>query len=526
LGLLSQLIFLPLAGALVVLLIPGKSEKLIRLFTMGAMLLLFILSTQLLTGFVGDGTFEFTEKASWIPAFGISYHIGVDGISLLLILLTTFLAPIVYLSTWSSISSRVKEFSFFYMLLQAGMVGTFLALDLFLFYLFWELMLIPMIFLIGVWGGARKIYAAIKFMLYTMVGSLLMLVAIIFLVKYAAGVNGFTSFDFKDVLGLEIPLGHQVFLFGAFALAFAVKVPLFPFHTWLPDAHVEAPTAASAILAGVLLKMGTYGFIRFAMPLFPEATQYAAPVIIAMSLIGIVYAALVAMVQEDAKKLVAYSSVSHLGFVILGLFAFNVAGISGGIFTMISHGLTSAALFLLVGVIYERRHTRLISEYGGLAKSMPLYSTVFLIVTLGAIGLPGTSGFVGEFLVLVGAFRAEPLFAAIAALGVIFGAVYMLWMVRRIFFGPITTEANRTMPDLTLREFVVMLPLVIGIVVLGVWPAPLLDRMENSVELQLKHMGIVEVLDEEAPAAGSHGHGDDHGHDHDHGGHGPAPEGD
>ena len=516
-GLLSQLIFLPLAGALLVLLIPGKAEKLIRVLTMVVMLLLLVLSGQLIPGFIGDGTFEFNEAAPWIPSFGINYHVGVDGISLLLLLLTTFLAPIVYLSTWSSISSRVKEFSFFYMLLQAGMVGTFVALDLFLFYLFWELMLIPMVFLIGVWGGPRKIYAAVKFMLYTMVGSLLMLVAILFLVKYAAGVNGYLSFDFNDVLGLSIPFNYQIFLFGAFALAFAVKVPLFPFHTWLPDAHVEAPTAASAILAGVLLKMGTYGFIRFAMPLFPEATHYAAPVIITMSLIGIVYAALVAMVQEDAKKLVAYSSVSHLGYVILGLFAFNVAGISGGIFTMISHGLTSAALFLLVGVIYERRHTRMISDYGGIARTMPVYSTIFLIVTLGAIGLPGTSGFVGEFLVLVGVFKASPLLAAIAALGVIFGAVYMLWLVRRVFFGPVTSEENRSMPDLTLRELIVMLPLVIGIIVMGVRPAPLLDRMEKSVELQLRNMGVVELIDEKAPADVGHGHGE---------GHGPAPEGD
>ncbi len=494
-GLLSQLIFLPLAGALIVLAMPGKAHKAIRVFSFAVTLLLFALSLRLLPGFVGDGSFEFAEKAIWIGAFGIGYHLGVDGISLFLVLLTTFLAPIVYLSAWNSIDARVKEFSFFYLLLQTGMLGAFLALDLFLFYVFWELMLIPMVFLIGIWGGPRKVYAAVKFMIYTMIGSLLMLVAILFLVKYAAGVHGGRlSFDFQDVLGLAIPFDRQILLFAAFALAFAVKVPVFPLHTWLPDAHVEAPTPASAILAGVLLKMGTYGFLRFAMPLFPDAVHYAAPLIAVLAIVSIVYAALVAMVQDDIKKLVAYSSISHLGFAMLGLFTFTVVGAQGGMFTMISHGLTAAALFLLVGVIYERRHTRKIADYGGIARTMPLYSTMFLIVTLGAIGLPGMSGFVGEFLVLVGAFRTSPLYAAAAATGVIFGAVYMLWMVRRVFFGPVTSEANRKMSDLSLREFVVLLPLVAGIVLLGVHPAPLLDRMEKSVARQLERAGVTEVM--------------------------------
>ncbi len=494
-GILSQLIFLPAITALVLLLIPRLPEKLSRLITFAVTVVVFFISVQLLGDFAGTGAFEYEERASWLPSLGISYHLGIDGISLFLVLMTTFLSPLAYLSAWKSINKRVKEFSILYLLLQTGMIGAFVSLDLFLFYFFWELMLVPMVFIIGVWGGARRIYAAMKFVLYTIVGSLLMLVALLFLVRYAAGVNGYVSFDFEDLLRVSIPARGQMLLFLAFGLAFAVKVPLFPFHTWLPDAHVEAPTAGSAILAGVLLKLGTYGFIRFAMPLFPDAAHAMAPVIAILALIGIVYAALVAMVQQDIKKLVAYSSVSHLGYVMLGLFVFNMTGTVGGIFGMVSHGLTSAGLFLLVGVIYERRHTREISEYGGIARTMPVFATMFFLVTLGSIALPGTSGFVGEFLVLVGAFRFSPLYATIAATGVVFGAVYMLWMVRRVFFGPVTKEANRKIPDMNLRELAVIIPIVIGIIVMGVKPAPILDRMESAVSVHLERMGITEIVE-------------------------------
>jgi len=497
-GLLSLLVFLPAAGAALIGFVPGEKTRVIRVGTLLVTLLLFVASLPLVTAFQGGGGMEFEEVRPWIPALGISYHVGADGISVFLILLTTFLAPLVYLSTWNAVQERVKEFSLVYLLLHTGMVGAFVALDLFLFYVFWELMLIPMAFLIGIWGGKRRIYAAIKFVLYTVVGSLLMLVGLLVLVRHGASVNGFLSFDWTDLVGVAVPQSLQMFLFAAFAFAFAVKVPIFPLHTWLPDAHVEAPTAGSAILAGILLKMGTYGFLRFALPLFPEAARAAAPLMTVLALIGIVYGALVAMVQDDVKKLVAYSSVSHLGFVVLGLFAFNVSGIEGGIYVMLAHGLSTSALFLLVGVIYERRHTRMIADYGGLARSMPLFATLFLITTLASIGLPGLCGFIGEFLVLLGAFRSSPWTAVVAATGVILGAVYMLWMYRRVFFGPILSEKNRKLPDLSLRELVVILPLVIGMVALGVRPAPLLDRMETAVQGHLEMIGFEEVVQEES----------------------------
>ncbi|MFH1277667.1 MAG: NADH-quinone oxidoreductase subunit M [Candidatus Eisenbacteria bacterium] len=487
-SILSVLVFLPLFGAILVGLVPGSSIRTVRALTLFLTVILFLAALPLAFQFQGEGPMEFEQDIPWIPALGISYHVGVDGISFYLILLTAFLAPLVYLSTWNAVKTRVKEFSIWYLLLHTGMMGAFVALDLFLFYLFWELMLIPMAFLIGVWGGERRIYAAVKFVLYTVVGSLLMLVAILVLVKQASGVNGFVSFDWTDLVGVAVPPGMQILLFAAFALAFAIKVPLFPFHTWLPDAHVEAPTAGSAILAGILLKMGTYGFLRFAMPLFPEAARTAAPVLSLLAVIGIIYGALVAMVQDDVKKLVAYSSVSHLGFVVLGLFAFNVAGIEGGIYVMLAHGLSTSALFLLVGVLYERRHTRKIADYGGLARTMPLFATVFLITTLASIGLPTLSGFVGEFLVLFGTFRVSPVHAAFAATGVVFGAVYMLWMYRRVFFGPVTNDANRKLPDLSLRELVVIVPLLAGMVWLGVRPSPLLDKMEAAVKAHIRMM--------------------------------------
>jgi len=403
----------------------------------------------------------------------------------------------VILSCWRAIADRVAECMAFLLLLQTAMLGTFVSRDMLLFYVFWEAMLIPMSFIIGIWGGERRIYAAVKFFLFTMVGSIFMLVAILYC-YFKAG-----SMEFAQFLALRLSPQEQVWLFAAFALAFAIKVPLFPFHTWLPDAHVEAPTAGSVILAGVLLKMGTYGLLRFALPLFPHGVQVFAPWLAALSVIGIIYGALVALVQPDVKKLVAYSSVSHLGFVVLGLASLTPEGIAGGIFQMLAHGLSTGALFLLVGVIYERRHTRLIEEFGGLAQVMPRYATAFMLVTLASVGLPGLCGFVGEFLILFGTFRSEllphaRLLAVLAATGVVLGAFYMLWMYQRVFFGPLRHERNRGLPDLQAREVAYLLPILIGIVWLGLRPAPLLDRMQPSIERLLVPL-TRELAEERAP---------------------------
>ncbi|MGH8005532.1 MAG: NADH-quinone oxidoreductase subunit M [Candidatus Binatia bacterium] len=482
----SAIIFTPFFAALLLLFLPRNDEELARRVAFGASLLTFVLSLALLPEFAsGTADFQLVERMSWIADFGIEYYVGVDGISLFLVLLTTFLMPLVLLASWGDVHKRIKEYLFFFLVLETGMVGTFVAIDLFLFYVFWEVMLIPMYFLIGVWGGPRRIYAALKFLLYTMVGSLLMLVAILYLAYLHNAQHGAVTFDLLRLYDLRIPLPAQMWLFAAFALSFAIKVPLFPFHTWLPDAHVEAPTGGSVILAGVLLKMGTYGFLRFAIPLFPEAAQAAAPVLMALAVIGIIYGALVAMVQPDLKKLVAYSSVSHLGFVILGLFAFNTQGAEGALYQMLGHGLSTGALFLLVGMIYERRHTRLISEYGGLWKQTPLYAAIFLVVMLSSIGLPGLNGFVGEFLILLGAFKASTLFGGLAVLGVVLGAVYMLWMYQRVIFGPLKNEENTKLLDLSRRELVVLVPLVVMMLVMGLYPRPFLTRMEKSVEATL-----------------------------------------
>jgi NADH-quinone oxidoreductase subunit M len=424
-----------------------------------------------------------------VPNLGISYYLGVDGISALLVVMTTFLSAIAILSSFGSITNRVKAYYATLLALETGMIGVFCALDLVLFYIFWEAVLIPMYLIIGVWGGPRRVYAAVKFILYTVAGSLLMLVAILYLYFSFHASTGEFTFDLLRLY--DTPLNHsaQLWLFAAFALAFAIKVPMFPFHTWLPDAHVEAPTAGSVILAGVLLKMGTYGFVRFALPLFPDAARELAPLMILLAVIGIIYGALVAMVQPDMKKLVAYSSVSHLGFVMLGLFAMNTQGLQGGVIQMINHGLSTGALFLAVGIIYERRHTREISEFGGLAEILPWFAAFFLIICLSSLGLPGLNGFVGEFLILLGAFRVHPKAGALAATGVILAAVYLLWMYQRVMFGPVTNEKNRGLRDLSPREFWTLVPVLLMILWLGVYPNTFLRKLDGSVGDLVARMG-------------------------------------
>jgi NADH-quinone oxidoreductase subunit M len=479
---LTIVTFLPAAGAAVLLLLPRRRAALIRGIAFVTAMLSFIVSLPLYFGFdPRTPDYQFVEQARWIPNLGITYHVGIDGISLLLVLLTTFLSPLALLSTWRAIEHRVKEFSITMLLLETGMLGVFVSLDLFLFYVFWEAMLIPMYFVIGVWGGENRIYAAIKFILYTMAGSVLMLVAILVLYFAHGNATGRFTFDLPALVGFSLPPGTEAWLFLAFAFAFAIKVPIVPFHTWLPDAHVEAPTAGSVILAGVLLKMGTYGFLRFCLPLFPNASIMFTPLLLAFAVVGIIYGAWVSMVQPDLKKMVAYSSVSHLGFVVLGLFTLTPQGIVGGIIQMVNHGLSTGALFLLVGIIYERRHTRLIESFGGLWSSIPIFSALFLIVTLSSIGLPGLNGFVGEFLILVGAFQAHRVAAVLATTGIIFAAVYMLWMYQRVVFGEIRHEENRGLADLTGREWAVLLPVLLFIVWIGVHPSPFTGMTESSV---------------------------------------------
>ncbi|MEE8281954.1 MAG: NADH-quinone oxidoreductase subunit M, partial [candidate division NC10 bacterium] len=443
---------------------------------------------------VGVGQMQFVEEMAWIPSFGIRYKLGIDGISLFLVLLTTFLMPLTILASSGAVH-RMKEYMVAMLLLETGMIGVFVALDLVLFYVFWEATLIPMYFIIGIWGGPRRIYATMKFVLYTMAGSLLMLVAIIAVALLQAQAGGEITFDLTVLMNAEISPATQWWLFLAFALAFAIKVPLFPFHTWLPDAHVEAPTAGSVVLAAVLLKMGTYGFLRFALPLFPQATLTFLPWISGLALVGIVYGAWVAMVQPDLKSMVAYSSVSHLGFVVLGIFALNREGIAGSLLQMVNHGLSTGALFLLVGMIYERRHTRMIADYGGLFRVIPFFGGTFLLVVLSSIGLPGLNGFVGEFLILLGTFRVHPLYALVAVTGIIWAAWYMLGMVRRVLFGPVIHPENAGLSDLSWNERIVLLPILVLIVWIGVYPAPFLRRMEASVErviVQVKRQQAVQ----------------------------------
>jgi NADH-quinone oxidoreductase subunit M len=509
-GNLTLLLAIPVMGAALLALLPRRDRGALFAVALIASGINFLLSVRVLSGFdANSGEMQFLERIPWIPSFGIEYIVGIDGISLFLVLLTTLLMPIAILASWS-VQDRVKEYLVFMLLLETGMLGAFIALDLFLFYVFWEVMLVPMYFLIGVWGGTRRIYAALKFVIYTMAGSLLMLVAIIYLAARHAEMNQVLTFDLLKLYGLRLPLEQQAWLFCAFALSFAIKVPLFPFHTWLPDAHVEAPTAGSVILAGVLLKLGTYGFLRFAMPLFPDAALAAAPVIVALAVIGIIYGAAVAMMQSDIKKLVAYSSVSHLGFVMLGLFAFNTQGVQGAVYQMIGHGLSTGALFLLVGMIYDRRHTRMIDDFGGLWKVIPLFSVVLLVVMFSSIGLPGLNGFVGEFLILLGAFAVTPGWTAAAATGVILGAVYMLWMYRRVVFGPLKNPENEKLTDLNLRERLLLTPILLLIVLMGVYPRPFLRRIEPAVALALKKFPVAatrQSMTEHAAGARPEDHG-------------------
>jgi NADH-quinone oxidoreductase subunit M len=493
---LSIICYLPLAGALLIAFGMKSSQgALIRKVATGIVFVDFLLSLPLWFLFdrngTGDHLFQFRETHWWIESIGVKYDFGIDGIALLLVLLTTLLGVLAFLSSWTAVHDREKEYYIFLLLLQTGMLGVFMALDFFLFYVFWEVMLVPMYFLIGIWGGPRRLYAAIKFFLYTLVGSVLMLLGILALYFYnSSGLFGwkglgnpasFSITQFHEI-GASIPPDLQLWIFLAFFVGFAIKVPMFPFHTWLPDAHVEAPTAGSVILAGVLLKMGTYGFVRFSLPILPAATMKALPWVVGLSLIGIIYGALVAMAQKDMKKLVAYSSVSHLGFVMLGMFALNGPGLNGSVLQMINHGLSTGALFLLVGVIYERRHTRAIADYGGISQVMPLYATVFLIITMSSIGLPTLNGFIGEFTILVGAFQRVWWWGVIAALGIVLGAAYMLWMYQRVFFGPLTNPDNRGLKDLNRREILYLAPLIILCFWIGLYPKPFFEVIQKPVD--------------------------------------------
>jgi NADH-quinone oxidoreductase subunit M len=486
-NILTIITFLPTAGALILMFYNREHVRSIRLFALVITLLTFVFSLHLIAHFDSSNPdFQFALKIPWMPSFGIDYSMGVDGISIFLILLTTLLTPLAILASWS-IHERLKEYFMFMLLLETGMIGVFVSLDFFLFYVFWEVMLIPMYFLIGVWGGERRIYAAMKFVLYTMVGSVLMLVAIIALYFIHGDATGTFTFSYPQIQSalasgrVVLSPAIELWLFLAFFLAFAIKVPLFPFHTWLPDAHVEAPTAGSVLLAGVLLKMGTYGLVRFSLPLFPHISHLLAPLISMLAVVGIIYGALVAMVQPDLKKLVAYSSVSHLGFIVLGIFSFTVQGLEGAIYQMLNHGISTGALFLLVGVIYDRRHTRLIQEFGGLANRMPVYAAFFMIVTLSSIGLPGLNGFVGEFLVLLGTFGVNRVRGTVAAVGVILSAVYMLWMYQRVMWGKIENERNATLPDLAGREHAMLIPALIMIFWMGIYSSYFLRPMDASV---------------------------------------------
>ncbi|CAN5843059.1 NADH-quinone oxidoreductase subunit M [soil metagenome] len=478
---LTALIAVPAVGMVAVLL---AREEYAKYLALAVAVLTFVLSLPLWFAFnAGTAAFQFGVRAAWIPAWGIQYMVGVDGVSVLLVLLTTAIWPLAILGSYNYITRRDRPFYAMMLLLQSGVLGVFMALDLFLFFMFWEIMLVPMYFIIGIWGGERRVYAAIKFFLYTAVGSLLMLVGILYLAFKYRALTGELTFSYLDLMQLPLTFTEQYWLFGAFVLAFAIKIPLFPFHTWLPDAHVEAPTPGSVILAAVLLKLGAYGFLRFLLPLFPQASTHPTivGVLMMLALIGIIYGAWVAAVQPDAKKLVAYTSVAHMGFVVLGIFALTIQGLQGAMIVMLSHGLSTGALFLLLGMLYERRHTRNIGDFGGLAAVAPGFAAVFVFTALASIGLPGTSGFVGEFLALLGTFQTHPWVAVIATTGVIFAAYYMLPMVQRILFNALDRPENQRLPDLSRREVVVLAPLVAAMLWMGVYPKPFLERAQVSL---------------------------------------------
>lgn len=498
--LLSLLVFLPIVLALAVTAWPQKST--LRHLALAGSILEFVVSLFVLIQFdQGSPALQLVEKRMWVERFGISYFLGIDGISLMLVMLTTFLTPIIILGSWKSIDERVKGFHASLFVLQTAMLGSFLAMDAILFYTFWELSLIPMYFMVGIWGGARRIYATIKFFIYTMSGSVLMLLAIIFMMRLTPEVTGGSiSASILDFYKLQIPFiageffTPQTLLFFAFALAFAIKVPMFPLHTWLPDAHVEAPTPGSVILAGVMLKMGTYGFIRWVIPLFPEASEYFSWLFIGLGVVGIIYGALVAMIQPDIKKLIAYSSVSHMGYIIIGLFTMNSYGLNGGLYQMLNHGISTGALFLLIGMIYERTHSRDIAKYGGLASALPFYTIAFVIVTMSSIAVPMTNGFIGEFLILLGSYQYSPWVAAFSVTGVILGAAYMLWMVKRVFFGPkgeivlaSEKDPHHHLYDLSPREALVLVPLVVLIFWMGLFPNQFMNYSKTSVDYLIQN---------------------------------------
>jgi NADH-quinone oxidoreductase subunit M len=480
LPLLSILTFVPLGGFVLLLFTPRAAESVHRTLSLIISLAVLAVSCVVLAGFMPDSSSQFAEFFPLIDRWGISYSVSVDGISIFLLMLVTFLSPIVVLCSYNYIAKNTREFYALLLLLECGMLGTLVAADAMLFYVFWELMLVPMFFIIGMWGGQQRVYATVKFVLFTLVGSLLLLVGLIY-TAWRASAGGQISFAIADLQNVILSSTEQCWLFGAFSLAFAIKVPMFPLHTWLPDAHTEAPTGGSVILAGVLLKMGVYGFLRFVFPILPQASHQFAPLMIFLSIFGIVYGALVAFVQTDMKRLVAYSSVSHLGYVMLGLFVFSIQGMQGGMYQMINHGLSTGALFLIVGMLYERRHTCLFSEFGGLARTVPLLAVVLMITMLSSAGLPGLNGFIGELLILVGAFAASPLYAAAAAIGVVLGAVYLFHLYQRVMFGPITRAENKEIHDLTKREALIMVPIILLMFFMGLFPNPILRRTEPAM---------------------------------------------
>ena len=482
--LLSIILFLPLAGALLLLLVNKQNVSAIRWIANIVALAGFMVSIPLWFQYIPQNPeFQFVERAPWIPSIGAEYFLGVDGFSTLLVLLTTMMGSIAVLSSWHAITERVKEYYIFLLILQTGMLGAFMSLDFLLFFLFWEVMLVPMYFLIGIWGSANRLYSAIKFFLYTLSGSVLMLLGILALYFHYHSATGVDTFNVLELMKFNWPWSLEKWVFWAFMIGFAIKVPMFPFHTWLPDAHVEAPTAGSVILAGVLLKMGTYGFIRFSLPLLPDYSRNSTTVkiMVALSIVAIVYGALVSLMQRDMKKLIAYSSVSHLGFCTLGIFALNPHGLSGSILQQINHGISTGALFLIVGLIYERRHTREIKEFGGLSNVMPVYATLFMIVMLSSIGLPLLNGFIGEFTILQGAFEVNWRWAAWAVSGIVLGAAYMLWLYQRTMFGPCDNPKNQALKDLSFREVMTLVPLVVAAFWIGLYPKPFFNVLERPV---------------------------------------------